>query len=220
MRSFRPYPMPFAVLALLAAVALCPAAGFAQEAAEPAVEGAEAAQPPFLGDFLIEVDRVQTQIFALAEAMPQEVFNWRPAEGVRSAGEVYLHIAFGNYGLLAVSGHAPPAEVADQIAVDKIRAWDTSTTDKAAITAKLSSSFDHLRSTVSGLGEADLETPVDFFGQTPTKRQMLLLLLGHLHEHLGQQIAYARMNGVAPPWTAAQQEAMRRAAEAQGGDGG
>lgn len=217
MRPFRPYALPLVLLALFAVVAPCPPAALAEEASAPAAEAAAPAAT-FLGDYLNEVDRVREQILALASAMPKESYTWRPAEGVRSVSEVYLHIAFANYMLPAVAGYAVPADLADQLGIDKIQAWDTSTTDRAAVAEKLSRSFDHLRSTIAGLSEADLEATVEFFGQTPTKRQMLLLALGHMHEHLGQSIAYARMTGVTPPWSAAQQEAMREAQKAGGGE--
>jgi len=215
MRSFRPSTLPFVLLALVATTAPAPTV-LAAEASTPAAEAAE--PPAFLDDYLAEVDRVREQILALAGAMPQEVYTWRPAEGVRSTSEVYLHLAFANYMLPAVAGYAPPADLADQLGIDKIQSWDTATSDKAAVAERLSRSFDHLRSTVEGISEADLGATIEFFGQTPTKRQMLLLALGHLHEHLGQAIAYARMNGVVPPWSAAQQEAQREAAEAAKGE--
>ena len=214
MRSFRPSTLPFALFALgLLAVAAPAPAALAAEDSPPAAAAEESAPPTFLGDYLAEVDRVREQILALAGAMPQEVYTWRPAEGVRSTSEVYLHIAFANYMLPAVAGYAPPADLADQLGIDKIQAWDTATTDKAAVAERLSRAFDHLRSTVEGVAEADLDAKVEFFGQMWTKRQLLLVVLGHLHEHLGQAIAYARMNGVVPPWSAAQQEAQREAAE-------
>lgn len=215
MRLFRSSAL---LLALLAVVAPCPPAALAEEPSPPAAGAGEAASPGFLGDYLNEIDRVRGQILALAAALPQEAYTWRPAEGVRSVSEVYLHLAFANYMLPRVAGYAVPADLADQLDVAKIQVWDTSTTDKAAVAERLARSFDHLRSTVAGIAEADLEAKVEFFGQTPTKRQMLLLALGHLHEHLGQSIAYARMNGVAPPWTAAQQEAMQKAAAASRGE--
>ena len=222
MRSFQRSTLPLSLFALampfLFALAAPAPAAFAEEPGPPAAAAEEAPPPTFLGDYLAEVDRVREQILALAGAMPQEVYAWRPAEGVRSTSEVYLHLAFANYMLPAVAGYAPPADLADQLGIDKIQAWDTATTDKAAVAERLSRSFDHLRSTVEGIKEADLGATVEFFGQTPTKRQMLLLALGHLHEHLGQAIAYARMNGVVPPWSAAMQEAQREAAEAAKGE--
>jgi len=201
MRLLRPLAP---LLALLTVIAVVPPAALAEEPASPA----------FVADYLNELDRVQQQIEALAEAMPPKTYTWRPSDEVRSVSEVYLHMAFANYLLPSVAGYAVPEDLQDQLGVDKIQAWDTSTTDKEAVAERLARSFEHLRSTVAGISDADLEVTVEFFGQTPTRRQMLLLILGHLHEHLGQSIAYARMNGVVPPWTAAQQEAQREAAEA------
>ena len=211
-RSFAPL---FAVLALAAA---SPPATSAQESYPAATSPQSVAASPFLADYLAEIDRVRGQIQALAEAMPQETHDWRPGEGVRSAGEVYLHMAFGNYLLPRVAGYAPPAELADHREVAKLQAWDTSTTDKEEIAEILARSFDHLRATADGIPDAELEDTVEFFGQTPTKRQLLLIVLGHLHEHLGQSIAYARVNGVVPPWTAAQQAARPQDAERSDGN--
>lgn len=205
------------LLALLAITALFVPAALAQEPETPATDAGESASSAFVDDFLAELDRVRDQVRALAAVVPQKTYTWRPAEGVRSVGEAYLHIAFGNYLLLSVAGYPVPADLEPRLGVDKIQAWDTATTDKEAIAERVSRSFDHVRSTVAAIPAADLEETVEFFGQTPTRRQMLLLILGHVHEHLGQSIAYARMNGVVPPWSAAQQEAQREAAEAAGG---
>jgi hypothetical protein len=42
---------------------------------------------------------------------------------------------------------------------------------------------------------------VSMFGQSFTGQQAWLLATVHLHEHLGQGIAYARVNGIVPPWS-------------------
>lgn len=216
MRSFRPYTPLLALLA--AVVALTPAAP-AQEPAPADAPAEQAAAPAFIEDYLAELDRLRQQVEALADAIPQKTYTWRPSDEVRSVSEVYLHMAFANYLLPSVAGYPVPEDLQDQLGVDKIQAWDTATTDKAAVAERLGRSFDHLRSTVAGISAEELGVEVEFFGQTPTRRQMLMLALGHLHEHLGQSIAYARMNGVVPPWSAAQQEAQRQAAEAEP-DGG
>lgn len=214
MRSNRIWPFAL-LLALLMGVVSTPSAVFAQDT-KPADsdEAAMASPPAFIEDYLQEFDRVQQQILSLAEAMPAEKYTWRPSEGVRSVSEVYLHTAFANFMLPSVAGHAVPADLADKLGIDKIQSWDTQTTDKAAVNAQVSRSFGHLRSVVSGITAADLDTMVEFFGQKATTRQLLMLALGHLHEHLGQSIAYARMNGIAPPWSQAQQQAQEEAAAA------
>jgi len=155
----------------------------------------------FETDLLHQINAVEKQIMALEQAMPQEKFTWRPASGVRSVSEVYMHIAFSNYGLLNIMGFDPPADVklTGDIRSDVAR-WDSSNVDKAAIVGILKTSMDHLKATLPKV--TDLEKKIDFFGQQVTMRNMLLTILAHLHEHFGQSIAYARMNGVVPPWSA------------------
>jgi uncharacterized damage-inducible protein DinB len=155
---------------------------------------------PFHTDFIGQVDWVEKQIVDLEQAMPPEKFTWRPADGVRSVSEVYLHVAFANYMLLRLAGFEPPAELklTGDIRAD-VKNWDESTTDKAAIAEALKKSFGYVRMTVEKV--TDLEKKVDFFGQQVTTRSILFVVLNHMHEHLGQSIAYARMNGVVPPWT-------------------
>jgi uncharacterized damage-inducible protein DinB len=177
------------VLFVLALIALSAPALRAQE------------QPAFVTDYLGQVEYVQGQILALQDAVPQDKYTWRPAEGVRSIGEVYRHIAFGNYLLLQIMGVQPPAEV--NFTMDE-KKWDAGTMDKAAVAALLKASFAHVKSSVGKMTEADLAAKVDFFGNQMTKRSALMGELSHVHEHLGQSIAYARMNGVVPPWTAAE----------------
>jgi uncharacterized damage-inducible protein DinB len=157
-----------------------------------------AAKSKFGTDYLSMLDDVQTEIMRLEQAIPQEKFTWRPTEGVRSISEVYAHIAGTNYFILKQSGYEPPADI--NIAMGE-KAW-SSTTDKKKLSEILKRSFDHLRATVASVSETDLDKKVKLFGREVTLRSALLTALGHLHEHLGQSIAYARMNGVVPPWTA------------------
>ena len=164
----------------------------------------------FKADLLMQIDEVQKQIMSLEDAVPQQKYTWRPAEGVRSVSEVYAHIAFANYLLLNLAGYKPPADAGWSMDLKK---WDTATTDKKEIAGKLAKSFDHLKSTVNTISDADLEKEVDFFGTKMSLRSTLMSALSHLHEHLGQSIAYARMNGVVPPWTAEQQKKEKEAIE-------
>ena len=75
-------------------------------------------------------------------------------------------------------------------------------TDKARVVAELKKSIEHLRATAKTMNEAELEKSVKLFGNNTTQRGVYGTILNHLHEHLGQSIAYARINGVAPPWSA------------------
>jgi uncharacterized damage-inducible protein DinB len=161
----------------------------------------------FVSDLLGQLDRVKEQIVTLEAAVPQDKYDWRPMEGVRSISEVYLHIADANYLLANFAGIKSPYDT-KTLMDEKTR--DARTTDKAKIAEELNTSFKWTVDAIGKLTEADLEKKVDFFGQKMTVRSMLLTLLSHTHEHLGQSIAYARSNGVVPPWTAKMQEAVNQ----------
>src|SRR6201996_5104704 len=60
-----------------------------------------------------EWTHVSSQLIALAEATPAEKFAWRPAPGVRSTSEVYMHIVTANFYLLSVTGPKMPPELND-----------------------------------------------------------------------------------------------------------
>jgi uncharacterized damage-inducible protein DinB len=156
----------------------------------------------FRADFLWQLDDVQKKITDLADAVPMEKYSWRPAEGVRSISEVYMHIAGGNYFLLTFMGVKAPMKMDPGM--------EKTVTDKAEIAEKLKASFAHLRKAVIETPDKDLEKMTEMFGSTVTYRNVLFTVMSHLHEHLGQSIAYARTNGVVPPWTAAEQAAAAK----------
>lgn len=165
----------------------------------------EKMMPGFVQDYLGQVDFVQGHITALEQAMAEKA-TWRPAEGVRSVSEVYLHVAFGNYVITKMMGFDPPAEAKFSMDIEK---WDKQTTDMAKIAEILKASFDHVRSVAKKMTPADLEKRMNLFGHEMTWRNGLISVLNHMHEHLGQSIAYARMNAVVPPWSAEQQAAQK-----------
>ncbi len=172
-------------------------------AAAPAFgQGAsEKAAAPFIQDFLGQVDFVEGRILALNKAMADKE-SWRPAEDVRSVSETYLHIAFANYLLAKMMGFEPPA--AANFSMD-MKKWDAQATDAAKINDILKASFDHVRAAAKKVTAEQMEKKVDLFGHEMSGRNVLITVLNHMHEHLGQSIAYARMNNVVPPWTAAEQ---------------
>jgi uncharacterized damage-inducible protein DinB len=153
---------------------------------------APAKVPGFRGLFLKQLEDVQGKVVGLAEAMPQEKYSWRPADGVRSVAEVFTHIASANFFLPTFIGVKPPATFSPAIAKE---------TDKAKVVDALKSSFEHVRQVALNMPDADLEKPVKLFGQDTTYEGVLFLIANHMHEHLGQSIAYARTNGVVPPWS-------------------
>jgi len=144
----------------------------------------------FRGDFLRDLDDVQKKIIDLATTMPEDKYGWRPAPGVRSVSEVYMHIAGGNYYLASHVGIKPPYNTQD---LEEI-------TNKARVIDEMKRSFDQLRAAILNTTDRDLDKPIKNFGGDTTIRGGFLTALTHIHEHLGQSIAYARMNGVVPPW--------------------
>ncbi|MBV9494671.1 MAG: DinB family protein [Acidobacteria bacterium] len=161
--------------------------------AQPATRAAAKPAPGFREEFLGNLDEVQKKIVDLANAVPADKYSWRPAEGVRSISEVFTHIAGGNYYLATFLGVPPPAEMPKEI--EKI-------TDKKKVLAELQKSFDHVRQIVKS--DTDYERTVKLYGNDTTRRNVYMMMLNHLHEHLGQSVAYARMNGIVPPWSAAE----------------
>ena len=162
-----------------------------------ALLGLAQAPPPGIGKgWLPEFDHAATQLNALAAATPAANFSWRPAAGVRSVSEVYMHIAIGNYFLLGQAGVKMPAEVASKLKPDA----EKTVTDKAEVMKWLKDSQDAVR---ANYPKIDQQKKLKFFGTDTNAEGVLLRLLVQNHEHMGQSIAYARMIGVVPPWSAA-----------------
>ncbi|HVR98440.1 MAG TPA: DinB family protein [Thermoanaerobaculia bacterium] len=184
----------------LLALAVLAAPAMAQEKQTPSVTPpvAQAQAPAASGvraEILRQIGDAQEKLVALAEAMPADKYGWRPGAGVRSTGEVFLHVAGGNYFLPTLWGVKPPEGV-------DVRGLEKQGGDKAKVIDTLKKSFDHARQAIQSVPEADLEKAARIFGQDGTNREAFMVVASHAHEHLGQAIAYARMNGVTPPWSA------------------
>jgi uncharacterized damage-inducible protein DinB len=132
-------------------------------------------------------------LLALAEATPEEKFGWRPAPGVRSTSEVFMHIALANFYLLSVTGPKMPADMKEGL--------EKSVTSKAEVTGWLKRSLDAVKSAHLAVTPKDLERKVRIADRDATVDGMYLRIIVHANEHMGQLIAYARMTGVAPPWS-------------------
>jgi uncharacterized damage-inducible protein DinB len=156
----------------------------------------------FQTDLVGHIEYVQKEIMDLENAIPDNKMSWRPAKGVRSVSEVYAHLAFSNFMIAQVAGIKLPEGITITGPADAEK-WEKTLTGKKELTERLVRSFDFLKASVKDLSDADLERSVEFFGHPMTVRSLFMLILSHQHEHLGQSIAYARMVGVVPPWTAA-----------------
>lgn len=155
---------------------------FAQKAPEGIWEGYD-------GEWM----HVSQQLIALAEATPPEKFAWRPAPGVRSTSEVYMHIVFANFYLLSVTGPKMPADLKEGM--------DKTVNSKEEVIRWLKRSLEAVKEAHLAQKPADLQRKVHIADRDATVDGMYLRIIVHANEHMGQLIAYARMTGVVPPWS-------------------
>ncbi len=163
---------------------------------------ADAGTPPgpagIRGDLLMSLAWVEGQTVSLEQAMPQAKFTWRPAKGVRSVSELFLHVAGSFYFFASKVGREIPADVQSLM---KAKKWESQTTKKDEIKTILTTAFAHLRNAILETDDATLDNHFDFMGREVSGRLLLMGPQLHSAEHLGQAIAYARINGVVPPWS-------------------
>ncbi|HKA24363.1 MAG TPA: DinB family protein [Candidatus Eisenbacteria bacterium] len=181
------------VLALLALTVVAPGP---IRADEPAPTGLKA-------ELLHSLDDVAEKLADLAQATPADKYNYRPGDGVRSTAEVFLHVAGGNYMFPGMFGVKAPDGI-------NLKTLEKSTTDKAQVQKILGDSFDYARAAIRGVPDDGWDRSIQMFGKPATVRACCLTMVTHMHEHLGQSIAYARVNGIVPPWTARAEEAAKQ----------
>ena len=150
-----------------------------------------------------DVAEVEEKLVGLAEAMSEEHYAWRPMEGTRSAGELFMHVTADNYLLPALAG--TPAPERTNVTTDYQSALDfeASITGRQAVIDEMKASFAHLRAALAAVDPATATDELQFFGRTSTVQGLWFLTAVHLHEHLGNGITYARANQVVPPWSRA-----------------
>ena len=182
-----------AVLALALALAL-PVLAQDKTVEKKAEARPAAAAGGVKADLLRSLGDAQKKLISLAEAMPAEKYTWRPGEGVRSVGEVFAHVSGANFFIPTLWGAKMPAGVDP-------RGFEKEGGDKAKTVDTLRKSFDHVTQAIQSLPDADLGKAVKIFDHEGTYQEAVLIVVSHAHEHLGQSIAYARSNGVVPPWS-------------------
>lgn len=137
---------------------------------------------------------VSGELLSLAEAIPAEKYSWRPAKGVRSVSEVIMHIAIANFYLLSVTGPKMPPELNSD-------AMEETVTSKPEVLSYLKRSLEAVKTARAQLKPGDLNRKVKIEDKTVNVDGMYLRILVHDNEHEGQLIAYARFNGIVPPWS-------------------
>ena len=190
MHSSLRHALTFTAVTLVVAAPLA-----AQQQATPARAG-------IMGELMTDVAGVQKKLVSLAREMPQDKYEWRPGTDVRSVSEVFLHVAGENYGIPASVGvpvdPATGLKATDFAAVTKFEQQKLS---REARVQAIDKSYAYLLKAMNDTPDATLDEKVTFFGQQMTRRAVWVATVNHMHEHLGQAIAYARSNGVVPPWS-------------------
>lgn len=162
----------------------------------PAASEAQGTPERFLEEFEGQFENSARKFVMLAEAMPAELYDWSPAEGVMSVARVYAHIAHYNYMYPHENmNRASPVSPAEY------ERWEDELTDKDEVVRVLRESMDYVRSVIRETSADRVSESTRLYGRDVDEGAVLFQLVAHMNEHLGQSIAYARMNGVVPPWS-------------------
>jgi uncharacterized damage-inducible protein DinB len=178
-------------------IALAPAAAFADDTDKTPPSYDMKAQA------LLDLERVNQKFVDLANVVPADKLTWRPSADSRSFAEMFLHVAGERYGILSLMGAEKPAGFDG-------KTFEKSTTDRAQIVAELNKSWTFAETAIKGMTNADFAKLLPKLGPQANAGDVVYILVGDAHEHLGQAVAYARENGIVPPWTV---EAQKKAAE-------
>ena len=149
--------------------------------------------------YMADLDSLQARFVALAEAFPEDSYAWRPAPGVRSVGEAFMHAA-SEYYTYAPAAYGAPRSPLIGGGGEAFRKFE-STATKAEVLKQLKEGPAYARQALGALAPSDIAGTRKLFGGDHTIVETSFAVTDDLHEHLGQLIAYARMNGVKPPWS-------------------
>ena len=189
-RIIRVAPLTAALAASVAILAV-PAPGRAQDVmSKESVSELKSA-------FLADIEAMRVKFVGLAEAFPQDKYDWRPMDGVRSVSEVLMLAAMEGYSFIPNAFGGKPADLGSKEEMSKLRTLNT----KAQVLDHLNKGFAHAKAQLEAIDNATLTAKRSVFGQQRSAAAIALFVGGDLHEHLGQLIAYARMNKIVPPWS-------------------
>ncbi len=156
---------------------------------------------------LVDLQQMQKKYTDLAQSIPAEKYGWRPEAGTRSVSELFLHVAGANYSIpTMMTGTTPSPDYHKE-------GYEKSTTEKGKIIEQLNKSFAYAMATIQKMSNADFAKAEKKLGPDANDGDVIYILVTHNHEHLGQSIAYARVNGITPPWTEEAQKKAKPAAD-------
>ena len=151
----------------------------------------------------LDLQDMQKKFTAMAEAIPQEKYSWRPGEGARTFSELFLHVAAAGFNFPTMKGTPPFPDFQG-------KGFEKSTTDKAKVIDWLNKSFAYSIASVQSMSNADFANPLPKLGPDANAGDVVYLMVVHAHEQLGISIAYSRALGIVPPWTA---DALKKKAQ-------
>src|SRR5580704_15518075 len=193
----------FAILVCVLSVASALAFGTPAQSAEGASADHTAPSYDMKGQALLDLESVQKKFVDLANALPADKLTWRPTPDSRSFAEVFLHVAGERYGILGMMGATKPAGFNG-------KTFEKSTTDRAQIIEELNKSWGFAQGAIQRMSNVDFAKLLPELGPQANAGDVVYLLVADAHEHLGQAVAYARENGIVPPWTIEAQKATQQ----------
>lgn len=176
-----------------------PGAGSSDGPADGTIQGGVSGAV-MLENLMTQAGVARRKILGLAEAIPEDAYAWRPMEGVRSTSEVFVHVAADNYFLPVLMGVDAPEDTGITSEYATVVEFEGRDMTKGEVLEVLAASFDHLEASAGTTG-GDLARELALGSSTFTVGGLWTQAVTHLHEHLGQTVAYARANGVVPPWS-------------------
>ena len=186
--------MKFHAIASAAVLFLVSTAAFAQEAKAPqgaANSKGEQASPsnPFSTYNKIFYARMKTILVASAEKMPEENYNFKPTEAIRSYGQIVGHLADAQYNFCSMAlGETNPG----------LKIEETKTT-KADLVAALKGALAYCDKAYDSMTDASGTQTVKLFGMDMPKFGVLNINNAHDMEHYGNLVTYMRLKNIVPP---------------------
>jgi DinB superfamily len=127
-------------------------------------------------------EQVCQKLTALAEEVPENKFDYRPVQVVRTFADVLRHVAFWNQYVADTARGRKGDDTANELSRD---GYSTKTRIVDALKRSAADAADALKGNASGL--------------RPEMAEMVVTFIEHNCEHYGQLVVYARLNQIVPP---------------------
>jgi uncharacterized damage-inducible protein DinB len=149
------------------------------------------ATDPVIGTSQAFFAGVKDNVMKSAEKIPEDLWSFRPTPQVRTIGQLFAHIADGQYEFCGMATGNPPQKNIEQTA-----------TKKAEITAALKAAFAYCDGVYAHMTAASAVETVQANGQRQTRIGLMDFNIAHTDEHYGNLVTYMRIKGIVPPSSA------------------